>query len=406
MSQVDKSVVREGFELTVYGFVDSIEPAEQGRKYSRLNIIFDSASLNKVIASNGVAETYEDIFIIRIMTTSNRFKKRFNINPRTINEGEWYKIMLRDEKGEPPAWVLPHDNNFSGPYRRTNIVGFEAVTEQSTIGDTGILAMDNLRSLCHFTPRNNSQLLDFISQKPLDELFIRKVDVGQGCCATFHLVRDEDSPIIGYYDVGYPLPFNKKTEPPYFSESRRVPDSGFILLSHWDYDHYFMAVSKCPKLQSLTWYAPHQPGGPMVSKFKAGLGANLNIITVPRLLLGSIEYIRSLYSGRSLNNSGYYIKVTAGHHVALLVGDIDYKYIAPADKLKINALAISHHGGKGANNPPPCIPPGGTAVVSYGANNAYHHPYTANINDHLLQGWDVTHTADTLTMPRGYRWLY
>lgn len=406
MAGVNESTVNERPQLTVYGFVDTIEPAESGKKYSRLNVIFDSASIDKVITSDGIADTYEGIFIIRVMTTTKRFKKRFNINPTSISEGQWFKITLQDEKGEPPAWVLSHDNNFSGPYRRTNVVGFEAVSEQSTLGNTETPAMEKLRSLCHFIPRNNNHLLNFISQKTVDELFIRKVDVGQGCCATFHLLRDENSPVIGYYDVGFPLPFNKKTEPPYFSEDRRVPDAGFILLSHWDYDHYFMAVSKCPELQNLTWYAPNQPGGPMVSKFKSDLGVNLHIITSPTLLLGNIEYIRSSYRGSNLNNSGYYIKVTTSNHVALLVGDVDYNYIAPADKININALAISHHGGKGASHPPLCATPGGIAVVSYGFDNSYHHPYTSNINAHYAQGWDVQHTAKTPLMPRGSRWLY
>jgi len=394
-------------ELTVFGFVDSIEPSEVNNKYSRLNVIFDSASVEKVIESNGVAESYDDVYIIRMMTTTKRFKKRFNINPGNIKEGEWYKITLKTRKGEPPAWILSNVNNFSGPYKRTNVIKFEKVDENTTVGTNGQLALDSLDSMCNFIPQNPIIRQSNFFVHNSEDIFVRKVDVGQGCCATFHTDKDTDSEIIGYYDVGFPLPFNKKTFPPKFVEDSRVPDRGFILLSHWDYDHYYLALSISKKLQTLTWFAPLQPGGVMATVFKKNLGANLHIVTAPRLSFdNNIEYIRSTYVGSDLNNSGYYIRIIYKQYVALMAGDIDYTYIAAADKININALAISHHGGKGSNNPPACSSVLGYAVVSYGYDNSYHHPYDANIKEHHVVGWTVLSTAETSSLPRGDRWLY
>jgi beta-lactamase superfamily II metal-dependent hydrolase len=145
----------------------------------------------------------------------------------------------------------------------------------------------------------------------------------------------------------------------------------------------------------------------MATVFKKNLGANLHIVTAPRLSFdNNIEYIRSTYVGSDLNNSGYYIRIIYKQYVALMAGDIDYTYIAAADKININALAISHHGGKGSNNPPACSSALGYAVVSYGYDNSYHHPYDANIKEHHVVGWTVLSTAETSSLPRGDRWLY
>jgi hypothetical protein len=75
-------------------------------------------------------------------------------------------------------------------------------------------------------------------------------------------------------DVGGPLFFHGKSFPKAFNESTRVPDSGFVVLSHWDFDHYSLAVSKIPKLRDLDWYAPDQPVGPNAAACKPNLGAN------------------------------------------------------------------------------------------------------------------------------------
>ncbi|MGN8161675.1 hypothetical protein ACTJKZ_03685 [Pantoea sp. 22096] len=398
-------------ELTAYAFVDSIEPAEQNNRYSRLNIIFDSASEQRLEDAGADENDYQDLYFVRVMTTHKRFFEKFNIDTRNIREGQWFKIFLKKEPGEPPAWILPSNNSFSGPYFRTNIKGFERVTKRMAFGKNNSSVEDTLKLLCSFTPRKYIKKNSTQFNNLNCDIFIRKVDVGQGCCAAFHVSKDVASEIIGYYDVGVPLPFNMKTFPKVFNEQNNVPNSGFVLLSHWDYDHYFMAMNYCSKLQSLTWYAPSQKSGPVATTFKKNLGSNLNIVTSAQLtFVGKINYKKSSYAGKDANNSGYYCVINSHGIKTLLPGDIDYEYISTNDKNDLGALAISHHGGKGSEIPPSCSKKPSNAVVSYGFGNSYHHPYPSSITAHQNKGWIINATAtitiNSVISSRGDKWLY
>ena len=104
------------------------------------------------------------------------------------------------------------------------------------------------------------------------------IDVGHANCAAIHVAQDPNSAIIGYYDVGAPVFFHRKTFPKAFVEEKRVPNSGFVVLSHWDFDHYALAVTKLKSLQALKWYAPNQAVGPNAARLQSILGNNLRFI--------------------------------------------------------------------------------------------------------------------------------
>lgn len=70
--------------------------------------------------------------------------------------------------------------------------------------------------------------------------------------------------------------FNRKSFKKKFK--RAFPKKGFVLLSHWDFDHYALALKE-PALKKLDWYAPWQPVGPNITKFQHELGSRLRFIS-------------------------------------------------------------------------------------------------------------------------------
>jgi beta-lactamase superfamily II metal-dependent hydrolase len=232
------------------------------------------------------------------------------------------------------------------------------------------------------------------------------IDVGHANCAAIHVARSADSRIIGYYDVGAPIFFHHGTFPKAFLEQRRIPDDGFVILSHWDFDHYALAVTRLKDLQELQWYAPNQSVGPNAARLQSQLGGRLHFIDAKQVpILSNLRLWKGLGPILDRNSSGYVLRATRGNDSALLTGDVSYEAIEPAAKSRLMALGITHHGGKGSANPPQ--PHGeGHAVVSYGLPNRYGHPSEQHLKAHEAAGWKVRRTAGDSIFARGDIWLF
>jgi beta-lactamase superfamily II metal-dependent hydrolase len=240
---------------------------------------------------------------------------------------------------------------------------------------------------------------------PSSSLHIRMIDVGHANCAAIHVARNANSKIIGYYDVGAPVFFHRRTFPKAFFEQARVPDDGFVVLSHWDFDHYALAVTQLKTLQTLKWYAPSQSVGPNAARLQSQLGSRLNFIDAKQIpILPNLRLWKGRGPSGDRNNSGYVLRATQALESALLTGDVSYEAIAPAAKKRLGALGITHHGGNSSANPP--RPHGeGRAIVSYGSPNRYGHPSEIHLRAHEAAGWKVRRTAGDAVYARGDVWL-
>jgi hypothetical protein len=191
------------------------------------------------------------------MTTPKRLSERFGISPE-VQQG-WFNIVLAQSPGDPIAWRLPAAANYSGPVERTNLVTLQAV-QQSLAAELergSLVKGDVKRSLLRKDqPRSQG-------------LYVRVLDVGQANCSAIHIGPSLSAPILGYYDAGAPIFFHGHTFPSQFNEELRVPNAGFVALSHWDFDHYSLAVSKLPEILKLDWYAPRQTVGYNAAKLRS-----------------------------------------------------------------------------------------------------------------------------------------
>lgn len=382
----------------VYGFVESFSKPLEASNYSRLNIVLDA--VDAVAFDNGLAADrgIEHLSFVRIMTTFKRLQDAFNVAP-DIKEGDWFRATLGVRPGRPRAWVLEAKNDYGETAERINLLALQRMGGSGPGESTARL--DNLRAWC----KNAANPLPQTVVDLPHQLYVRVLDVGHASCSAIHIERRAISKIVGYFDVGSPIFFHSGTFPKSFKDSTSVPKEGFVALSHWDFDHYSLAVSKVKSLQGLVWYAPDQPVGPNAARLQKLLGRRLHLLDSSTFDISSaLKMWRGTGAAGDRNNSGYVLTVENVNGKALLTGDVAYGSIPPGAKAGVTALGITHHGGSGAGSPPAPISFGATAAVSYGIPNHYNHPSSVDIDAHTSVGWRV-HPTYVKSNSRGDVWL-
>jgi hypothetical protein len=336
------------------------------------------------------------------MSTIRRLQERF---PEVKwEEGEWVDLELKNSYGEPPVWLITAENDYTGPVRRTNLVRAAPIkingTPTTSLGP-------QLVALClpGTDVRRQASASRAARRNSSPDLRIRVVDVGQASFAAIHTKASLASPVLGYFDVGGPAFFHHSTFPTHFTEHKRIPQKGFVAISHWDFDHYSLGVSKLTGLQRLSWYAPDQRVGPNAAALQAKLGSKLTLLSGPSYQLApGLDLWKGTGTGANRNHTGYVMRALRPHGYALLAGDLPYSLMPAGAQGSPGALAITHHGGSSTGLPPTPIAPGSIAAVSYGEPNRYHHPDPAFIAAHQSLGWTVKPTF-TSAKTRGDVWI-
>jgi hypothetical protein len=380
----------------VYAFVDSVIDADPARPHSRMSLQLDAVDANAFDEKPSFIDHDDSLLLARVSTTPRRFEQLFGSN--RPKEGDWLEIKLGRRPLRPRAWQLPATDNYS-PERSTNIVGLTPLEHTSEI-------VSRLEDACDVaggvvSKETADSLAVLLSTGASSDLRITALDVGQAACVTF---SDGNQP-LGYFDLGAPIYFNQRSFPKPFNH--RPASNGFVILSHWDFDHFALAL-RCSELKELQWFAPKQPVGPNTARFQRSLNSNLFFLSKD-IDLGPLMLRRcSGTSARDRNSTGYALRVDLGDAGVLLPGDADYQWIPTALANGVNRIVVPHHGGTGS--PPPS--PGGrgksVAVVSYGNPNTYRHPNENQVDAHRRAGWQIQRTAahGTPIRPRGNRTLY
>jgi len=404
--KVTTGVAEDRRKRRVYAFLEAVTRPDLDDRYARMDIVLDAVDAGAFDRFDSDIRDRDPrhLSIIRVLTTPNRFFDCFNIRPPE-SEGAWFEVDLSPEPGQPPAWILDAAADYGTGVVRTNVVGFRPLDESSGPALPSSL-VDGLSAWCAIAYQAGAQAADRV--RPIVEFgsfHIRVLDVGHAACSAIHLERDVDSRIIGYYDVGGPVFFHRRTFPKRFGERSRVPARGFVILSHWDFDHYSLAVTDLTVLQQLDWYAPDQTVGPNAARLQVRLGSRLNVLTAPRIpIRPGLNLWKGSGTASNRNDSGYVLRASRGPNVALLTGDVSYDAISAAAKRRLRAVAVPHHGGAGCANPP--VPSGpGRAVVSYGVPNRYGHPDARSLGAHTSVGWTLARTATFGPAGRGDIWL-
>lgn len=403
-------------------FVESETPATDS-PYSRIGLVLDCIDGEAFTSEPGRAQDDDnDLALVRILSTPQRLKKLFDLH-RTPKEGDWLAIEVGYSPGEPPAWILPATRDYSGPHQRSNLVGMKIVpTESEASGRRErCVADDHLDVLaCFMTaetlaaqhnpdpPRSSesgdgqlTMLLSMMISQSAPFLHPRVLDVGQASCAILHTSTSPHADIACYFDVGAPLWFHNGSMPKH-SDFRLPTGEAPVILSHWDFDHYALALWREPRLREFTWFAPKQDVGRNGMRFREKL-RSLRYIEDDQVGVGDLRLYRGEGPHSDRNASGYVFWVDGPYGPRLLTGDVGYEYIVAPAKQGLRGVSIPHHGAAGGS--PPAPGKGGVAVASYGLHNRYKHPNSAALDAHSDLLWQIKHTAKTEEEPRGSRWL-
>lgn len=273
------------------------------------------------------------------------------------------------------------------------------------------IALKSIFSLANVPQMSLTTLQNLVSNVSSELLGV--YDVGQGSASA---LLDANGRATMYFDLGSGTYRNHSTAPTQLQFCWCINPDPFILLSHWDADHwagaYWGAAASGPfPALAKTWVAPLQTIGPVHIAFAYDVFTQGNLYIYPG---GSVSTIsctdnngRSpkmlLGSGKTRNHSGIVLCVEdTGTPVTswLLTGDCDYPYflqaMTPADPL---ALVAPHHGASLAVSsipPQPQPQPGQYRRVVYsfgecninGGGTGVQHPTIACVTSHINAGWD------------------
>jgi beta-lactamase superfamily II metal-dependent hydrolase len=342
---------------------------------------------------------------LRVLTTPSRFASVCGTEPEV---GDWFTFSFVNKKPKQglPVWRTPlgedgfvnlariwivQGEKFSddrGSHRPPRPLG--AATPSNLNWAHGIKAA----SLFPASAIKSRSAITNILSTTLEFRRVSIRDVGQ---ASHSCLRSAGGTVALYYDVGWPLPFNRRTEPKrFFPDLGRAP----VVISHWDWDHLCFGLKKAGRhLLDCDWIAPVQKLGPGAARIAhmlhakkrlhSWVGANVSFSG------GQIGYCSA--APNDANNSGLALKIQLSSKACiLLVGDADYQFLPNAFSGQFDGLVVTHHGARfaGALN---TVPRPATAdsrcVVSVGRGNTYKHPHPDSLRLHRSAGWSRIETT-------------
>ncbi|MBP2149518.1 hypothetical protein [Xanthobacter flavus] len=389
------------FESTgYYGVVEDIIDADPRNLYTRSFMLIDAIRSEYFDREGELAiRERRGLALVRAMSTPRRWREQFHLGE--VAKGDWLSFELDDSGGIPRAWELRAENNYIADRHRSikSMRRISGVGAQLQNGDDEL--SKRLTSATKIPRRKASQVSAAAALQRLGSpgrIEIVVLDVGQASAA---LIKRNGRP-IGFFDVGAPIWFNKgsfpKIRPPLFD--RR----GFIILSHWDFDHFDLGRRHDP-YRNFYWFAPDQPVGPNTANFQFELGRRLKFID-GSATIGGFSLSRGMSTNpNDRNGTGYQLRYEESARAVILTGDTPYDLIQTKMLDNVSALTMPHHAGR-SDALPPRPDQSGPAIASYGNPNFYRHPNAETLDLHKNQGWRIETTAATSTSLRGDRTLF
>lgn len=377
----------------------------------------------------------KELGFVRIVSTSRRLRYLTNqVAPpdddtpqadAPLRVGDWVKIKIEPGRSlsGPRIWILElQDGQLRGAdgseypsegrivHLRRLSSGSDALgaSDLGSAVPTAVCKARKLRrkySLANFMPlQSPAQVNHYLRRwgRIWRQSQAWALDVGQ---ASFNVIPAAQGrgPSV-FFDVGKPIWFHLHNLPKGFRPPRFK--GGFVILSHWDSDHYAYALDG--SLDGKFWFAPAQTSvGPTANSLAQRLHdlGRLCLVGTGKSARHQrgIRLVRC--SGTTTNGSGLALHQRALGRDLLLTGDADYDLIPSVTGVRLSGLQIPHHGGKMSATSIIVRGHGqrARAVVSCGEPNRYNHPNAQTLLDHQAANWSVSFTADRPGIPRGRR---
>jgi hypothetical protein len=343
---------------------------------------------------------------LRVLTTSARFAAFCRTEPEV---GDWFIFSFVDKKpknGGLPVWRTPLGNDGFVDLARVWIGEAEKISDDrephrpprslGAAAPSDHVWAQGIKAISLFPPGaiKSRGVLKQVLQMPSELRRFSIRDVGQ---ASYSCLRSFGGSAALYYDVGWPLPFNRRTEPKrFFPDLGRAP----IVISHWDWDHFCFSLKKAGKhLLDCDWVAPVQKLGPGAARIAHMLHTKRRLHSwkgsVVSFGAGKVGYCSATPS--DANNSGLAVRIKLSSKSSiLLVGDADYQFLPAALSGKSDALVVTHHGARFVS-PLSAVPRPSSSdskcVISFGRGNTYKHPHADSLRLHRSAGWQRIETT-------------
>ncbi|MGV1011801.1 MAG: hypothetical protein ACOYBS_05075 [Flavobacterium sp.] len=334
---------------------------------------------------NLMSEQFSDFFNLNISKASNLLDNWFELKGNTTkveNSLESFYYPFEFSEDDQTQSIFFNKDNISIIGRRKK-EDKEFLNKLNSLVDLRDLYDKNKTEIVLNELRNSTK-----SIRDIPELNVVSFNVGQGNATG--IFDKEFNPII-YFDLGGGAYWNKHT----YRNTKLFPvnENPTIILSHWDFDHYESIRANPRHYMNCKILAPLQKTTPSIRKFAALFSTNLYLID-KELGKGKNFSFFKLFkcSGQKRNDSGLGIlldlKKDDNISEILLPGDSQYFFIK--QRKEVDAICVTHHGGKLYNKrgfPSPKEKGNGYSVYSYGINNTYSHPKQDTIQEHINKGW-------------------
>ncbi|WP_315724797.1 MULTISPECIES: metallo-hydrolase/oxidoreductase [unclassified Bradyrhizobium] len=323
--------------------------------------------------------------------------------------GDWFVFSFVDKKpkhGGLPVWRAPLGEDGFVDLARTWIGQGEKISDDrephrpprslgaAALSDHTWAQGIKAASVFPAGAIKSRTVLKKILEAPTNIRRISVRDVGQ---ASYACLRSFGGSVELFYDVGWPLPFNRRTEPKrFFPDLGRAP----VVISHWDWDHLCFCLKKIGRyLLECNWIAPVQKLGPGAARIAHMLHKKGRLYSwkgsAVSFGVGRIGYCSATPS--DANNSGLALKIQLSSKASvLLVGDADYQFLPSALSGKLDGLVVTHHGarfGGSLSSVPQPTTKNSKCVISFGRGNTYKHPHADSLRLHRSAGWQRIETT-------------
>jgi hypothetical protein len=443
-----------------FGCVTDIEPLEKDRGWEvRIDAIADNSLSddiflqeiqNLVIAANPLAVCGLPIYSIFVYFTAKEAP--------ALKEGDWLDLKLDMSKNVPATKTTP---DLSGTFEDKTVI-LQRLTPQINFLDLSInyffdseygdvvrlgsykAADATLPPVSLLTPffngnndvqdcvqhglalamtgktlraGNADRIKTLLSAKSAQATVVDVRNVGQGACG---LARSGDQGMF-VSDFGYGKGEIEPTDvcTALIYGHYELP----ILLSHWDVDHYRIAMSDTARLfdyfkyscRARPWIAPDVMTGIRAPNLAKEIANSGEMVWWPKdtnfVEIGNIAVLQCSTGSSALdknNNGSLALLLGTGSNRFLYPGDANFEYIYGVADLnnKISVIVATHHGSLRSLNWPsssagasiPLAADGdGSVVFSYGAKNSYGHSLDAALPYYTSKGYKTSDATANLS---------
>ncbi len=344
-------------------------------------------------------EVFRDmpIPIIAFEIPEGRRDEYFGRIDGSLVESVWYRLDL--DRDGPPA---SRYSDLTAPEPEPEPVHIARMSSIDDDSPEGRLLL-RIFSLSELPQGGADEVAGFLPglSSIADDLRVGVYDVGQG---NANAVCDDSNMPLLYFDLGGGCLRNASTylKPKWkdFCWTRQPP----VILSHWDYDHYFSGtfLNHWTPLTNnpwkSQWIVPDQRIGATAKRMLANIvngGGSVLVWSKPPWIVQKGPVVVNLPTPKALNknDSGIVLRLEIGMpHGAkwpvLLPGDIDYQNISSTLTQDLEAIVATHHGSKHYSGQPPASNGSGEIAYSFGTGNSFGHPANVAVNEHAAQGWN------------------